>query len=98
MALAGLLLTGQALAAVPSERRGKAPARAKCARCHAVDRVSSSGRAGAPPFRERRHRFPIEMLAEALAEGLYTGHAEMPSFQLNSNQIDDFLVSLKTLE
>ena len=41
---------------------------------------------------------PIETLGEALAEGIYTGHAEMPAFELTPDQIHDLLSYLKTLE
>ena len=41
---------------------------------------------------------PIETLGEALAEGIYTGHAAMPAFELNPDQIHDLLSYLKTLE
>jgi mono/diheme cytochrome c family protein len=43
-------------------------------------------------------RYPIETLGEALAEGIYTGHAEMPAFELSPDQINDLLSYLKTLE
>jgi mono/diheme cytochrome c family protein len=43
-------------------------------------------------------RYPIESLGEALAEGISTGHADMPVFQLRPEQIHDLLSYLKTLE
>jgi len=43
-------------------------------------------------------RYPVETLGEALAEGIYTGHADMPAFQLDPDQIHDLLSYLKTLE
>lgn len=96
--LAALLLATPALAATKAELRGKAYARANCARCHAVDRVSESPLRDAPPFRMLHLRYPIETLGEALAEGIYTGHADMPAFELNPDQIHDLLSYLKTLE
>jgi mono/diheme cytochrome c family protein len=86
------------LAATKAEQRGKAYARANCARCHAIDRVSESPLRIAPPFRTLHQRYPIETLGEALAEGIYTGHADMPAFELNPDQIHDLLSYLKTLE
>ncbi len=77
--LIALLLISPALAASKAEQRGKAFARASCARCHAIDRVSESPLKIAPPFRTLHQRYPIETLGEALAEGIYTGHADMPS-------------------
>ena len=43
-------------------------------------------------------RYPIETLAESLAEGIQTGHPTMPEFQLEPDQIGDLLAYLKTLE
>ena len=96
--LIGLLLMTPAVAAPTAEQRGKAFAQANCARCHAIDRVSESPLKIAPPLRTLHQRYPIETLGEALAEGIYTGHADMPAFELNPNQIHDLLSYLKTLE
>jgi mono/diheme cytochrome c family protein len=96
--LIGLLLITPALAAPTSEQRGKAFARANCARCHAIDRVSQSPLKTAPPFRTLHLRYPIETLEEALAEGINTGHPDMPAFELDPDQIHDLLSYLKTLE
>jgi len=96
--LIGLLLVTPALAAPTAEQRGKAFARANCARCHAIDRVSKSPVEVAPPLRTLHRRYPIDSLGEALAEGIYTGHADMPVFELNPDQIHDLLSYLKTLE
>ena len=96
--LIGLLLVSPALAAPAAEQRGKAYARANCARCHAIDRRSESPLKIAPPFRTLHRRYPIDSLEEALAEGIYTGHADMPAFELEPDQIHDLLSYLKTLE
>lgn len=97
-ALIGLLLITPALAAPTAEQRGKAYARTNCARCHAIDRRSESPLKIAPPFRTLHQRYPIDTLEEALAEGIYTGHADMPAFELDPDQIHDLLSYLKTLE
>ena len=97
LGFAFLVLT-PALAASPSEQRGKTFALTNCARCHAIDRVSSSPLQIAPPFRVLHKRYPIETLAESLAEGIQTGHPTMPEFQLDPDQIHDLLSYLKTLE
>ena len=96
--LIGLFLVTPTLAATTAEQRGKAYARANCARCHAIDRRSESPLKVAPPFRTLHQRYPIDALEEALAEGIYTGHADMPAFELNPDQIHDLLSYLKTLE
>lgn len=78
--------------------RGRAFAEANCTSCHAVGRTGSSPLVTAPPFRLLHKRYPIEQLAESLAEGITTGHAAMPEFRLDPSQIEDFLSYLKTLE
>ncbi|UWU66998.1 c-type cytochrome [Bradyrhizobium sp. DASA03005] len=96
--LIGLLLITPALAAPTAEQRGKAFARANCARCHAIDRASKSPLEIAPPLRNLHRRYPINSLGEALAEGISTGHSDMPAFELSPDQIHDLLSYLKTLE
>jgi cytochrome c len=93
-----LLLTTPALAASPAEQRGKTFALTNCARCHSIDRVTQSSLKIAPPFRILHKRYPIETLAEALAEGITTGHPTMPEFQLDPDQINDLLSYMKSLE
>ncbi|WP_454630109.1 c-type cytochrome [Bradyrhizobium cenepequi] len=93
-----LMLTTSALAASPSEQRGRTFALNNCARCHSVDKVTQSPLKIAPPFRTLHERYPVESLAEAFAEGIETGHPTMPAFQLDADQIHDLLSYLKTLE
>ena len=96
--LIGLMLIESALAISPAEQRGKAFAVKYCARCHSIERVTASRLSTAPPFRTLHNRYPVETLGEALAEGIATGHPNMPEFQLNPDQIHDLLSFLKTLE
>ena len=93
-----LFILTPALAASPSEQRGKTFALSNCARCHSIDKVSPSPLKIAPPFRNLHKRYPIETLAESLAEGIRTGHPTMPEFRLDPDQIHDLLSYLKTLE
>ena len=96
--LIALLLATPALAGPTAAQRSKAFARANCARCHAIDHDSESPLEIAPPLRTLHQRYPIESLEEALAEGISTGHGDMPAFELNPDQIHDLLSYLKTLE
>ena len=96
--LVTLMLTAPALATSPAEQRGKTFALTNCARCHSIDRTTPSPLKIAPPFRTLHKRYPIESLAEALAEGIVTGHPTMPEFRLEPDQIHDLLSFLKTLE
>lgn len=93
-----VIMVTQTLAASPAEQRGKTFALANCARCHSIDKVTESPLKIAPPFRTLHLRYPIETLAEALAEGIVTGHPTMPQFQLDPDQIHDLLSYLKSLE
>jgi cytochrome c len=96
--LVALTLITPALAMSPAEQRGKTYALTNCARCHSVDLVTPSPLKIAPPFRTLHNRYPIETLAEAFAEGIYTGHPTMPAFELDPDQIHDLLSYLKALE
>ena len=84
--------------AASPEERGRAYAKAHCGRCHAIYRTGQSRLKTAPPFRTLHLRYPVEALGEALAEGINTGHATMPEFVLDPNQIHDLLSYLKTFE
>ncbi|HMJ42773.1 MAG TPA: cytochrome c [Pseudolabrys sp.] len=96
--LVTLMLLTPALAASPAEQRGKTFALTNCARCHSIDRITQSPLKIAPPFRSLHNRYPVETLAEALAEGINTGHPTMPEFQLEPDQIHDLLSYMKSLE
>jgi mono/diheme cytochrome c family protein len=96
IALALLCRPGPAAAENPQQ--GKRLALAHCAKCHAIDKVSPSPLKIAPPFRTLHQRYPVEMLQEALAEGIITGHPSMPQFSFEADQVGDFIAFLKTLE
>lgn len=84
--------------AASNPKQGKRLALTHCARCHAIDKVSPSPLAIAPPFRTLHERYPVETLEEALAEGIVTGHPSMPEFRFDADQVGDFIAYLKTLE
>lgn len=96
-AIASLCVTS-APAATPAEQRGRTFALVNCSRCHSIDRFTRSPLRIAPPFRTLHERYPVERLAEALAEGIVTGHPTMPEFRLDPDQIHDLLSFLKSLE
>lgn len=87
-----------AQATTPAAQRGLVFVRTHCTQCHAIDRVSPSPLAAAPPFRILHRKYPVENLQEALAEGIVTGHPSMPEFRLDLDQINDVITFLKTLE
>ena len=92
------LATAAAQAQQPQIERGRAFADANCARCHAIGSTGDSPLVKAPPFRTLHNRYPIENIAEALAEGIRTAHPGMPEFELDPGQIDDLIAYLKSLE
>jgi mono/diheme cytochrome c family protein len=78
-------------------KAGRALAEAKCGRCHALGLTDTSRHEKAPPFRDVVKRYPPENLAEALAEGIVSGHPDMPVFVLQPGEIDAFLAYLDSL-
>ena len=82
----------------PAAQRGLVFVRTHCAQCHAIDKLSPSPLAAAPPFRTLHRRYPVENLQEALAEGIVTGHPSMPEFRLDLGQVNDVITFFKTLE
>jgi cytochrome c len=96
--MASSMICGPALGQDPKAQRGRVLLQAHCAQCHAIGRIEASPLGIAPPFRELHKRYPVEDLAESLAEGIVTGHPTMPEFRLDPAQISDVLAYLKTLE
>ena len=82
----------------PAAQRGRVLVTNNCARCHAIDKLSASPVALAPPFRTLHERYPVEDLQESLAEGIVTGHPMMPEFSFDPGQVNDIISYLKTLE
>src|SRR5437764_12911910 len=93
-----VLVLREAVAQEPSIQRGLNFLRANCARCHSIDKVTESPLRIAPPFRTLHLKYPIESLQEAFAEGIRTGHDNMPEFRLEADQIGDVIAYFKTLE
>jgi cytochrome c len=82
----------------PSVSRGYTLVEAACAACHAVGRFDASPLKSAPPLRDVHKRYPIEDLAEALAEGLITGHPSKPELRFDARDVADIIDYLKSLE
>lgn len=95
---AGALTLANATSAVGDDSaRGRAIVEANCAPCHAVGRSGASPHPDAPPFRTLSQRYPIESLAEALAEGISTGHPDMPEFVAAPAEIDAIIAYVRSL-
>ncbi len=69
-----------------------------CVRCHAIGATGESTHKEAPPFRQVVTRYPLENLAEALAEGIVSGHPDMPEFVFPPEEIDAILAYLGKLK
>jgi cytochrome c len=80
------------------ERRGQELLSTNCARCHAIGRTGQSTHPEAPPFRTLGSRYPIDALAEALAEGLSSGHPDMPEFRFEVPDVDAILAYLNSIQ
>ena len=78
--------------------RGESLLTANCARCHAIGRTGTSPHPDAPPFRTLSRRFKIEGLAEALAEGLSTGHPDMPEFVFEPEEVGVIIDYLQSIQ
>jgi mono/diheme cytochrome c family protein len=98
MLLAGGPAIGTAGAEPNSVRLGFLIARDHCSACHAILKTGESPQKLAPPFRDLHLRYPVEYLAEALAEGIRTGHPMMPEFRFDPDQAANLIAYLKTLE
>lgn len=99
------LLTIALFSAVPLARaddrqvaHGRELVEANCSGCHAVASSDRSPHADAPAFRDLSQRYPIEELAEALAEGVSTGHPDMPEFVASPTQVEAILAYLRSLQ
>ena len=89
---------GTWIAWVQPVNHGKRLVEANCARCHATGRKGDSLHAEAPPFRTLYKRYPIDALAEAFAEGVETGHPDMPVFKMTNLQINDVLAYMESIQ
>jgi cytochrome c len=102
--LFGVVLVLMAAGAAPAqdkralEGRGEGLLTSNCARCHAVGRTGNSTHPQAPPFRTLGQRYPIEVLAEALAEGLSSGHPDMPEFRFEIDDVNAILAYLESIQ
>jgi mono/diheme cytochrome c family protein len=93
------MIPGVSVFAQPSsEARGEALLGQKCAMCHAIGRSGASPHAIAPPFRTLGRRYRIEALEEALAEGLMSGHPDMPEFSFPARDVGAIIRYLRSIQ
>ena len=96
--IAAVVAGGRGLARAASVEHGRAIAATNCAACHAIDRSGASPYPKAPPFRTLGRSYPVEDLAESLAEGIVTGHRNMPQYQLSAADADDLIAYLQGIQ
>lgn len=94
---AGLVTLTAACSEASPVDEGKQALESRCSRCHAIGEAGTSPRPDAPPFRDIVKRYPPEDLAESLAEGITSGHPDMPQFVLAPEEIGDVIDYLRTL-
>ena len=97
-----LVATSSAVAAADvglsaTERLGLALVENSCGTCHAAEAGDVSPVPEAPPFVEIAKRYPPEDLSETLAEGIVTGHQDMPEFVFEPDAIGAIIAYLDRL-
>jgi len=97
---AGLLSIAATIPAIaaPDLKRGEELLTKNCASCHAVGRSGASPHKDAPAFRTLGQRYPIESLEEALAEGIVSGHPDMPEFSFDADDVGAIIAYLKSIQ
>ncbi|MDW5317486.1 cytochrome c [Rhizobium sp. PL01] len=70
----------------------------KCASCHAVGSTGTSPLNAAPRFRDLHLRYDVEVLSEALVEGIMTAHPAMPQFVFSAGDAGAIIAYLKSLD
>lgn len=78
--------------------RGRALVTENCASCHAIGTEDAGSHPEAPPFRELSKQYPVDDLAEALAEGILSGHPDMPVLEFQAQQVEDILAHLRAIQ
>ena len=69
-----------------------------CSRCHATSVGQASPHDQAPSLRHISRNYPVERLAEALAEGMMVGHPDMPVFEFDVAEIDQIIAYLNSIQ
>lgn len=78
--------------------KGKILAVTHCGKCHAIADEKESPLPAAPLFKTFNEKWPLNYLEEALAEGIVTGHTDMPEFQFEPEELGQLLAYIETLK
>jgi cytochrome c len=69
-----------------------------CSRCHAIADTGESQHPQAPLFRTLGKRYRVELLEEALGEGIISGHPDMPEFEFAPADVGAIVAYLKSIQ
>ena len=78
--------------------KGEALVSKNCSPCHAIGKEGDSPHKEAPPFRTLSAKYPIDDLAESLAEGIVSGHPDMPIFVFSPHDIEAIIEYLQSVQ
>ena len=78
--------------------KGKSLVTNNCSRCHAIGKEGDSPHAEAPAFRTLSNKYPVENLAEPLAEGIVSGHPDMPIFVFSPQDVAAIIHYLQSIQ
>jgi cytochrome c len=78
--------------------KGEVLVRENCSRCHAIGKTGESPHPPAPPFRTLSRKYPVEDLAESLAEGIVSGHPDMPIFMFSPTDVEAIIQYLQSIQ
>ncbi len=81
-----------------AKQSGELLLRRHCARCHAVGVNGKSPHPTAPMFKNISKNHPVEFLAESLAEGIVTGHPDMPVFYFKADEVEKIIAYLESIQ
>ncbi len=69
-----------------------------CSSCHAIGKTDSNAHPDAVAFRDLSKQYPVEQLEEALAEGILSGHPDMPVREFEAEQVGQIIAYLKSIQ
>ena len=102
LATAATLLMASAVSAYAAEKgladKGEVLVKENCSRCHAIGKEGDSPHKEAPPFRTLSKNYPIEDLSESLAEGIVSGHPDMPIFVFSPHDVEAIIEYLQSIQ
>jgi cytochrome c len=78
--------------------KGEMLVRKNCSPCHAIGKEGDSPHREAPPFRTLSAKYPIEDLAESLAEGIVSGHPDMPIFVFSPRDVEAIIQYMESIQ